>query len=121
MAGWREVQQSGDRPGPRSSHSLAATGQGKIVLFGGELEPRCPVPNDTYELTLASGKWRKLEATGDVPSPRIAPTMAKLGNAVYLFGTQGATTLGCIFIRWLISSNVGDWRLSCSFCVVIIH
>lgn len=84
-AHWEQLQQHGQQPGPRSSHCMAYA-NGCIYLFGGELEPRVPVPADTYCYDLAAGSWSKLDTAGECPGPRVAAKMAAIGNKVYLFG-----------------------------------
>jgi hypothetical protein len=42
-----------------------AYANGRIYMFGGELEPRVPVPAATYVYDLASGIWSKLATAGD--------------------------------------------------------
>jgi N-acetylneuraminic acid mutarotase len=61
---WQQLQQAGDLPGPRSSHCMAYA-NGRIYMFGGELQPRVPVPAATYVYDLAAGTWSKLETAGD--------------------------------------------------------
>lgn len=82
---WKRLEQQGDAPGARSSHAVAVVGE-RVYLFGGELQPRVPVAADTYCYDLESSTWSKLATTGTCPGPRVAATMAAVGDRVYLFG-----------------------------------
>jgi N-acetylneuraminic acid mutarotase len=42
-----------------------AYANGHIYMFGGELQPRVPVPAATYVYDLANSTWSKLETAGD--------------------------------------------------------
>lgn len=85
-ARWEKLQQDGEhQPGARSSHCMAYA-NGRIYLFGGELQPRVPVPADTYCYDIAAKSWSKLDTAGQCPGPRVAATMATIGDKVYLFG-----------------------------------
>jgi N-acetylneuraminic acid mutarotase len=84
---WQELPQSGTLPGPRSSHALAAVGQ-NLYLFGGEHTPRVPLPADMYCYDTASSTWSIVTpaAGSSCPGPRVAATMAALGDKLYLYG-----------------------------------
>jgi Galactose oxidase, central domain len=78
---WRALEQKGDGPGPRSSHTLVATDDA-LYVFGGELEPRVPVDNVLYKYSLASSSWEQVQASGTAPSARNAPTAALVGSTI---------------------------------------
>lgn len=82
---WKCLKQTGDAPGPRSSHALAVVGN-TVYCFGGELQPRVPVPADTYAYNLDNDGWSKLKTAGTCPGARVAATMAAVGTDIYLFG-----------------------------------
>lgn len=43
-----------------------AYANGRIYMFGGELQPRVPVPAATYVYDLADSTWSQLKTAGDV-------------------------------------------------------
>ncbi|KAL2190858.1 hypothetical protein L209DRAFT_747211 [Thermothelomyces heterothallicus CBS 203.75] len=60
-------------PLPRSSHSADIVG-GTLYIFGGEVEPRCPVDNDMHAITLpssgAQADYYAIEAKPAKPAAR---------------------------------------------------
>jgi hypothetical protein len=52
-----------------------AYSNGRIYMFGGELQPRVPVPAATYVCDLASGTWRKLETARDSQGQHLAQSI----------------------------------------------
>ncbi|WIA40680.1 hypothetical protein OEZ86_004378 [Tetradesmus obliquus] len=90
---WQQLQQAGDCPGPRSSHCMAYA-NGRIYMFGGELQPRVPVPAATYVYDLADSTWSQLKTAGACPGPRVAATMAAIGSKIYLFGGRTGIDMG---------------------------
>lgn len=89
---WVKLDQNGTNPGARSSHSITIVGD-KVYAFGGEFTPRVPVDNKLYVFDLNDQTWSVVEATGDVPPPRVGVTMAATeGNqTIYVFGGRDAT------------------------------
>ncbi|CAF1570375.1 unnamed protein product, partial [Didymodactylos carnosus] len=79
------LNQHGDIPHARSSHSVTAIGN-HLYVFGGEYEPRIPVDNDIYQYNIKSGEWKKLMTTGEKPSLRIAHAATSISNRLYIFG-----------------------------------
>ncbi|KAL6863815.1 hypothetical protein ACP4OV_016718 [Aristida adscensionis] len=79
------LEQKGGGPGARSSHAIALVG-GTAYAFGGEFTPRVPVDNAMYAFDLATRTWSPVDATGDVPPPRVGVTMAAVGATVFTFG-----------------------------------
>ncbi|WIA20377.1 hypothetical protein OEZ85_004799 [Tetradesmus obliquus] len=90
---WQKLQQARDCPGPRSSHCMAYA-NGRIYMFGGELQPRVPVPAATYVYDLADSTWSQLKTAGACPGPRVAATMAAIGSKLYLFGGRTGIDMG---------------------------
>ncbi|KAF8894328.1 hypothetical protein CPB84DRAFT_1682647 [Gymnopilus junonius] len=79
----------------RSSHALVAHA-GKAYVFGGELKPRIPLDADLHVLDLSSGQHSSIQfpstSSGNVaeaPAPRVGSALAKIGNALYLWGGRG--------------------------------
>lgn len=86
MAGtWVKLEQKGAGPGARSSHAITLVGD-TAYSFGGEFTPRMPVDNTMYALDLKAQSWSALDATGDVPPPRVGVTTASVGGTVFVFG-----------------------------------
>ncbi|TVU10944.1 hypothetical protein EJB05_44500 [Eragrostis curvula] len=86
MAGtWVKLQQKGAGPGARSSHAITLVGN-TAYAFGGEFTPRVPVDNTMYAFDLKTRTWSAVNATGDVPPPRVGVTMAAVGGTVLVFG-----------------------------------
>lgn len=92
---WEQLPQSGQVPGPRSSHTIAAVGS-KMYLFGGELQPRVPLPADLYcyDMSTDSSNWSVLATSGCCPGPRVAATMAAVGAKLYLYGGRTGVDMG---------------------------
>ena len=74
----------------RSSHALIAHA-GKAYIFGGELKPRIPVDGALHMLDLSSGQHNsiQIENSAEAPSPRVGTALAKVGDALYLWGGRG--------------------------------
>ena len=77
----------------RSSHALIAHG-GKAYIFGGELKPRIPVDADLHVVDLSSGQHSSIQppsaaSADETPAPRVGSALAKVGNALYLWGGRG--------------------------------
>ncbi|KAJ4964475.1 hypothetical protein NE237_024414 [Protea cynaroides] len=82
---WVKLEQNGIGPGERSSHAIAVVGQ-KAYVFGGEHTPRVPVDNKVHVFDLQNLTWSVVDATGDIPPPRVGVTMSAVGNTIYVFG-----------------------------------
>lgn len=82
---WTHLPQTGSCPTERSSHSITVVDD-KLLLFGGEHDPRIPIDSDIYEYSFLDGSWRVLQAHGEPPSPRVAHAAAAVGSVLYIFG-----------------------------------
>jgi hypothetical protein len=80
-------------PAARSSHALAAVGS-KLYLFGGEQQPRVPLPDTTYCYDIETGTWEALSTTGCSPGPRIAASMVAVGPQLFLYGGRTGIDMG---------------------------
>jgi len=82
-------------PIARSSHEISSVGSA-LYLFGGEHEARTPIDSDLYVLDLALPVrcWKKVEAIGEPPSPRIAHAQAVIGDNIYIFGGREGVEMG---------------------------
>jgi N-acetylneuraminic acid mutarotase len=90
---WQQLPQTGDVPVARSSHALAAVNN-KLYLFGGEQQPRVPLPATTYCYDIDNGTWVALSTTGCCPGPRIAASMVAVGQQLYLYGGRTGIDMG---------------------------
>ncbi|GIL88835.1 hypothetical protein Vretifemale_16766 [Volvox reticuliferus] len=90
---WRRLPQAGALPVERSSHSITVVGN-RILLFGGEHDPRVPVGSELYEYSFADGTWRVVDAKGEPPTPRVAHASAANGNTLYVFGGRSGLAMG---------------------------
>jgi N-acetylneuraminic acid mutarotase len=90
---WQKVAlEKGQAPTERSSHGISII-SGTLYLFGGEHTARVPIDADVYSIDLSDKKlmssppiWRKIEASGKSPIPRIAHAQATIDNKIYIFG-----------------------------------
>ncbi|KZV97457.1 hypothetical protein EXIGLDRAFT_730675, partial [Exidia glandulosa HHB12029] len=76
----------------RSSHSLGVLAPSHALVFGGELEPRKPVPAAAHALPLLPGKPLELESTGTVPIPRVGAVLLPdptAESSFWLWGGRG--------------------------------
>lgn len=89
---WTQPATKGDKPSPRSGHTITVVGE-KAVIFGGcgvtkDNEP-CVV-NETYYLTMTADpmKWELADLMGDIPSPRWRHTATLLPDqdSIMMFG-----------------------------------
>lgn len=90
-------------PLPRSSHSFNVL-NGTAFLFGGEIQPRQPVNDSVYTISLKKGaatmsadelKPRNLEGTSEVTAPeaRVGHAAAIVGDELLLFGGRGGADM----------------------------
>lgn len=89
---WTRLEQKGQLPLARSSHSITAV-EGTCYVFGGEHEPRTPIDSVLCEYDLESGQWAQRACTGEAPSPRVAHTAAVVGQSLYIFGGRSGDCL----------------------------
>lgn len=90
---WSPLPQHGDKPGPRSSHTLTCVGDA-LYMFGGELKPRVPVDNAVFSFELATSTWKQLSTSGSAPCPRVAATACAVGPCIYVFGGRTGIEMG---------------------------
>ena len=82
---WVEVDQHGNKPVARSSHTLTNVGE-QLYLVGGEHTPREPLTSDLYRFDLQQQSWDTLKAAGQAPPARVGHTAAAVGSQVLVFG-----------------------------------
>jgi len=122
-ARWNELEQRGDAPLPRSSHSLTVVG-GRAYCFGGENQPRVPIGSDVHVYDLQSGVWSTSETAAGSPSPRVGHTAVAAGlDKIYVFGGRCGIDMGegVHAVMTHTRSKGTDWLLrhprSHGFCV----
>ena len=75
----------------RSSHALIAHA-GKAYIFGGELKARIPIDGALHTVDLSSGQHNSIQvanSAAEAPAPRVGTALAKVGDALYLWGGRG--------------------------------
>jgi len=90
---WSRVEYTGEAPGTRCSHGATVYNDGRysrMTVFGGyaieKAEETCKgYLNDLYEFQFATKNWKRVHATGKVPSPRSRFKMAAHKDSIYLF------------------------------------
>jgi hypothetical protein len=99
---------SGERPEPRSDHTLAAVTRGKaLVLFGGRDAAGASV-GDTWVYRRTGDVWNRLDASG--PAPRFGHAVASSSDdGFFLFGGQSADQF--FNDLWHFDSRSGEWSL----------
>jgi N-acetylneuraminic acid mutarotase len=84
---WTEIVVDGDKPSPRSSHSITYINN-KIILFGG-WGTDTMFMDDTWEFDLTTNTWQEIDTQGNHPPGRHWNSLAKLNNTtVLLFGGE---------------------------------
>ncbi|CAK9115079.1 unnamed protein product, partial [Durusdinium trenchii] len=84
---WQKINATGDVPSPRYGHTMAwSSAAGGLYVFGGLSGGYL---NDLYLYVHEANQWQKINALGDVPTPRFRHTMVWSGaeaGGLYLFG-----------------------------------
>ena len=95
-AEWTSLNNLGDTPVARNSHTVSVLVDGTLVLFGGMVSS-CSVASDTYQLVVtgSTASWSQLSNSGDTPSGRRAHTLTAIASAdaVLFGGYDGSTVL----------------------------
>ncbi len=75
---WTQLKPTGTGPTPRANSAAILDGD-TMWVFGGTTSPSSVVfapTNDLYALDLLKNEWRKVDAVGPVPAPRLFHAMA---------------------------------------------
>ena len=94
-------------PPPLDSHSAIADVENKkIYLFGGLAKYQATA--DTYEFTIETGKWKKLETKGPTPAPRSNHSAAFYNSSMVIYGgiNNDGDVLGDM---WELNVKTGSW------------
>ncbi|XP_076467145.1 uncharacterized protein LOC143298228 [Babylonia areolata] len=90
---WKQLECTGDKPLPRSSHSVDVINR-TVYVIGGEHEPRVPISSAVWSLDMSGRTWEEVTTTGDVPSARNAHASAVVGACIYIFGGRQGIAMG---------------------------
>jgi len=90
---WSKVEYTGDAPCTRCSHGATVYKDGKssvMSVFGGYSIEKAGDQNkgylnDLYEFQFATKNWKRVNATGKLPSPRSRFRMVAHKDSIYLF------------------------------------
>lgn len=81
---WNELKPINEAPLPRRGHSMIQT-DNYIVIFGGcYMETDCY--NDIHYYDIEHYQWYKVNATGQIPSPRQGHSATLFGTTMYIYG-----------------------------------
>ena len=62
------------------------THQARFDADRSEINPREPVDGDVHLIDVETGKYERVESTGDVPESRVGHVAGVVGGAIYVFG-----------------------------------
>lgn len=108
---WRDIGPT-NIPPARFNAAMAATDDGRVLLFGGRTAGGMRV-SDTWLLDVEAGEWTEL-APPEAPSARDASAMAWVGNdAIVLFGGNETSGPGGsvtpLADTWIFDLAAGTW------------
>lgn len=84
---WSKLTTTGEKPGPRDSHSAVFVGH-KMIVFGGTNGFK--KVNHIHILDLVTKEWVRPECKGNPPSPRESHTATLVGDErIVIFGGSG--------------------------------
>ena len=109
---WRQLQATGELPGPRRDHSLTASADGSLAyLFGGRSD--AGDLGDLWSYDTAQGTWTRIEA-GDAPAARFGHNAAfdSATNRLLVFGGQSGPTF--FDDVWAFDPATSAWSLLAS-------
>ena len=83
--------------------------------MGGEHVARTPIDSVVHVIDVAGGEWRAATAgdDGTAPSARIAPTLAVVGESIYVFGGRMGIDMdeGALGDLHRFDTAAGTWSL----------
>jgi hypothetical protein len=98
---WHKLKPRGNAPSRRYGHQAIATGDGRMVIFGGF---NGSFLNDVHELTLGKGRtsssWRHIVTSGTAPIPRDGHSSVLSPSGAYMLvfgGFDGKRQLDDLF------------------------
>ncbi|CAK9103931.1 unnamed protein product, partial [Durusdinium trenchii] len=115
---WQKINATGDAPSPRYGHTMGWSSDAGLYVFGGRqlLVNGRGDHNDLYLYAHEANHWQKINATGDVPSPRYGHTMAwsSAAGGLYVFGGLSGGYLNDLYLyvheanQWQKVNALGD-------------
>ena len=96
-------------PFARSEHEMAYVGDGKIIMFGGDIED-IGISSDTWIYDANNHTWT-LQITENTPSKRVNHSMVYIGdNKLVMFGGYGSYSgAHCISDTWEYDVDSNNW------------
>ena len=108
---WQRVVVNGEGPVPRYAHSLAFVAGRYLVCCCGNDGTKCLDDGWVLDTAAKPYAWKKLEATGDVPSPRMyASACARSDGLLLLTGGRNAKGEAVADARGLARHRDGTWE-----------
>ena len=108
---WQRVAVAGEGPVPRYAHSLAFVAGRYLVCCCGNDGSKCLDDGWVLDTAAKPYAWKKLEATGDVPSPRMyASACARSDGLLLLTGGRNAKGEAVADARGLARHRDGTWE-----------
>ncbi len=108
---WQRVVVSGEGPVPRYAHSLAFVAGRYLVCCCGNDGSKCLDDGWVLDTAAKPYAWKRLEATGDVPSPRMyASACARSDGLLLLTGGRNAKGEAVADARGLARHRDGTWE-----------
>ena len=89
---WKKLNQQGDVPIGRSSHTMSPIHSTHLMLWGGEQVPRSPLPGHVSLFNLATNTWTTIPSNdATTPLARVGHTAETIANSssgeqVYIYG-----------------------------------
>lgn len=80
---------------PRSSHTIAVS-DSSLLLFGGEIQPRQPVPNDLHVIDLEPPHNAHSTNSSSAPSARVGAASTTCSGKSYIFSGRGGPSMAAI-------------------------
>lgn len=81
---WNELKPVNNGPLPRRGHSMIQTDNYLVVFGGCYMETDCY--NDIFYYDMEHYQWYKINATGQIPSPRQGHSATLFGTTMYIYG-----------------------------------
>ncbi|KAH3759856.1 kelch repeat [Pelomyxa schiedti] len=97
---------SSEGPTARAAHMVAVVGA-NIYCFGGDAG-KGNYFNELHTFNTESHEWTKINATGDIPSPRAWGTLSSVGSKLYLIcGTNGSIVFNDVYV---FDTTTKEWH-----------
>lgn len=105
-------------PLPRTCHAVTAIGDGRVLVFGGELRDTHVPPmvngGDTWIYEMATDRWRRVTGPGPPPRCHIGVATDVAGGVTFLqsgwFNPEGDEVTKLYADTWLFDARTETWR-----------